>query len=115
MTSPPGFIKVQDSIRGVVAVSKVFPGDIIAEEYTALTPGTEEEARRPIPEHHREQWEIIKAAFEANSVALMTCNSKHGVRTVICMVNRENNGDYTFVPVGELCEENPFEHYMPPT
>lgn len=30
---PHGFIKVRDAIRGVVAVSKVFPGDIIAEEY----------------------------------------------------------------------------------
>lgn len=30
---PCGFIKVRDAVRGVVAVSKVFPGDIIAEEY----------------------------------------------------------------------------------
>ena len=36
--APAHFIRVKDSIHGVVAVTKVFPGDVIAEEYTVIEP-----------------------------------------------------------------------------
>lgn len=51
---PCGFIKVRDAIRGVVAVSKVFPGDIIAEEY-----GTRPAATAVVPDG----WTITKSAL----------------------------------------------------
>lgn len=70
---------------------------------------------RAIPEHHVKNFEVLKQAILDGNAALMTCGSKEGTRTVICMVNRHLNGDCTFVPVGEMCEgENPFQHYVPP-
>lgn len=75
----------------------------------------EKDDRRPIPEHHSANFETLKRAFADDSVALMTCGSKLGTRTVICMVNRNTDGSMTFIPVGEMCEaENPFQHYTPP-
>ncbi len=72
------------------------------------------EKGRAIPKHHIEWWKVLKQAFADDNVALMTCGSKEGTRSVICMVNKEPDG-FTFVPVGELCEaDNPFTHYTPP-
>ena len=70
---------------------------------------------RPIPEHHQQWFETLTKAFKKGDVALMTCGSPSGVRTVICMVNHHQDGSAEFIPVGEMCEvSNPFEHYIPP-
>lgn len=74
---------------------------------------TKPEKGRAIPKHHIEWWETLKRAFAHDAVALMTCGSKEGTRSVICMVNREP-GAITFVPVGELCEADPSTYYTPP-
>ena len=71
--------------------------------------------KRPVPEHHQQWFETLTRAFKEGNVALMTCGSPNGVRTVICMVNRQHDGGAEFLPVGEMCEaNNPFEHYIPP-
>lgn len=55
------FIKVKDSIQGVRAVSKVFPGDIIAEEYSvAELTGRKAEAFVPIHPQHGPLWANVR-------------------------------------------------------
>lgn len=72
--------------------------------------------KRPVPEHHQQWFETLTRAFKEGNVALMTCGSPNGVRTVICMVNHQHDDGAEFIPVGEMCEaDNPFEHYIPPS
>lgn len=70
---------------------------------------------RKLPKHHIQWFEQLKHAAKHDRLALMDCASPDGDRSVICLVNVVD-GQYEFVPVGELCEAaNPFEHYTPPT
>lgn len=62
-------------------------------------------------------FETLKKAFEAGRVALMRCQRADESRayvTVICMVNRHEDGSSDFVPVAEMCGVNPYEAYLPP-
>jgi len=63
-------------------------------------------------------FETLKKAFANGDVALMRCErtkKPRGYVTVICMVNREADGTCSFVPVAEMCTDNPYLAYLPPT
>jgi hypothetical protein len=70
-----------------------------------------------IPEPYRRNFETLRQAALAGDLALMECtDASTGVpRYVVCAVGRADNGDYLMTPFGHLCDENPYEIYLPPT
>jgi hypothetical protein len=70
-----------------------------------------------IPEPHRRNFEMLLAAAGDGNLALMecTCAQTGEPRYVICAVGRGGNGDYLMTPFGHLCDDNPFDAYLPPT
>lgn len=71
----------------------------------------------PIPWHHKQWFEQLTLAFANGDVALMSCLDAKTAepRSVICIVQRENGGEFQFIPIGHLCPEpDPFDAYIPP-
>lgn len=71
----------------------------------------------PLPDHHRQWFEQMKAAALNGDLGLMSCldaDTKEP-RSVIVLGNRHDDGSVTFIPVGHLSpSDNPFEAYIPP-
>ncbi|MDO6415354.1 DUF6117 family protein [Sphingomonas sp. BIUV-7] len=70
-----------------------------------------------IPEPYRRNFDtLLRAAAEGN-LALLECTDAHtgGTRYVICAVGRAKKGDFILTPFGHLCDDNPFDQYLPPS
>lgn len=85
-------IKVQDAVRGTAEVTKVFPGDIIAEEYEAhfnrLTPGEAERLAVLIEEAAEVQaiaCKILRHGYQSWNPDLIVNQRDHGPK----LTNRE--------------------------
>jgi hypothetical protein len=70
-----------------------------------------------IPEPYRRNFETLRRAALQGDLALMewTDAASGTARYVVCAVGRADNGDYVMTPFGHLCDENPYEIYLPPT
>ena len=69
-----------------------------------------------IPKGHRKNFDTLRRAFSAGDVALVECTSKTTGDPVfsLCAVQREDNGDFSFVPLARMFDGNPYEELDPP-
>jgi len=69
-----------------------------------------------LPKHHKHWFESLKLAAQHGDLALMACLDAKTMqpRSVLTLVNRDQDG-FLMTPVGHLCpEDNPYEAYLPP-
>lgn len=69
-----------------------------------------------INKSHTENFKTLCDAVKSGDICIMECKRKKDnvIIPLICAVNREKNGDYTFVPLGEMINCDPYENYFPP-
>jgi len=69
-----------------------------------------------IPNHHKENFEMMLQAFQHGHLALLQCKDiKTGEAvTVICANFRDKQGRYNQVPFAKMFTGNPYEEVSPP-
>lgn len=69
-----------------------------------------------LQEHHAANFNTMLKAAKHGDLALVSCLDAETGEPVaaICMVNRHEDGDYSFVPVARMIEGNPYEQLVPP-
>ena len=69
-----------------------------------------------IPEPIRKNFDTLLDAARRGHLAVMECTRRTTGEPsyVLCAVNRPEN-DFEFVPFGELCAQDPYVLYEPPT
>ena len=60
-------------------------------------------------------FDTLRLAFRAGRVAMLECRERSTGNVVALVVglNREPNGDTSFVPLARMLEGNPYEQYDP--
>lgn len=72
-------------------------------------------ARRKFLEGYRPNFETLRRAFSGEHVVLLECKDRRTGRLVaaVCAVNRESDGNFSFVPFARMLE-NGYADIMPP-
>src|SRR5690606_21974622 len=90
-----------------------------SEEISSNEANQENEISDKFPAHHQHLLHLIVQAVYSKSLSLMRCTNKAGEeRSVICIAQPDpmEEGGMTFVPLGELIEdENVYAAYTPPS
>lgn len=65
---------------------------------------------------HRANFETLQRAFAKGNAALMECKlaATGEAVAVVCAVNRQDNGDFQFVPFAMFFNGNPYQVVNPP-
>jgi hypothetical protein len=65
---------------------------------------------------HKLNFETLKDATRAERVALVECKDKKTgeIVFVVCAVNREEDGTFSFVPLAKLFNGSPYDELCPP-
>lgn len=70
---------------------------------------------RELPEEHVNRFHALIGAVSEGQLALLDCeNPKGESRSVICIAVENEDKSTTFIPLAEMCEENPLTYYTPP-
>lgn len=69
-----------------------------------------------IPDTVKRNYDTLQRASRAGHLALMECKHKATgeLAYLLCAVNKDDAGDFTFVPFARMCDGNPYEDYAPP-
>ena len=64
-----------------------------------------------ISEGYKQNFETLKSAAKSHRLALSECTNlaDGSLVYVVCVVNYEENGDLSFLPVAKLFDGNPYE------
>ena len=68
----------------------------------------------PIPDYIRQRFAVLRTAADYSDLCVrsMLRASDGTPAFVLCAVNREDNGDVSFVPLGEInASDNPYQDY----
>lgn len=70
-----------------------------------------------INDHYKINFRTMLMAAENDDLCLMECTETATGKPVmaICMVNRNERGEYEMVPVARMFDGNPYEELTPPT
>lgn len=70
---------------------------------------------RELPKEHVEYFQALIGAAAEGQLALLDCENPEGEsRSVICIAVENKDKSVTFIPLAEMCEENPITYYTPP-
>lgn len=67
-----------------------------------------------LSEGTKENFQTILDAAKHGQLALLECTRDGKPVPIIVAVNREDNGDVSFVPFAQMFEGNPYEILTPP-
>ena len=69
-----------------------------------------------IPDHHKENFEMLLQAFKHEHVSIVECKDNFTEKPVIVVAAsfRDKNGAYNMVPFAKMFEGNPYEEVTPP-
>lgn len=71
--------------------------------------------RKKFLDGYKPSFNTLARAFKNHDVALMECKHRRTGQLVaaVCAVNRESNGDFSFVPFAQMLE-NGYRELLPP-
>jgi len=73
--------------------------------------------KRSLVKGYRDNFDTLCRAVKNGDIALMDCTDKQTGKpvAVVCAVQREDNGDCSFVPIAKMFDGNPYEEVLSAT